>query len=370
MQVISNNPYRVLGILAGATAREIIRQANTIKKFITAGQDPPCDYCFTAFGKLNRSIESVDIAVAKLNLDSDRMTAALFWFFKGSLISDEPAFEALKAGDINTALQIWDKLIFVETKEKDKKEWNPVSGRNYSAFHNYFVGSLLNANNDSKNLSNAVAAQLKFLESDYCSMFVAKITDYTFKATSKELQHLFLNEMVREAEQKTINITLGQLISVLDNNSPVKQNLVKNISQKLTEKITAEIEIAQKSAEDKEQAAKRGDALFKQTKDDLEQLKIILGEQDFTYYNTADKLANEILQCGIDHFEYFKNTGINHCRHSMVLLDLANDLAVGNRTKQSCQNHRLTIQQWIKKKGKKKNLFQRYYRKFLKKTHY
>jgi len=369
MQVISNNPYRVLGVLAGATAREIIRQANTIKKFLAAGQDLPDDYSFWTFDNLSRSLKSVDAAVSKLNLDADKMTAAFFWFYKGSIITDEPAFEALKAGDMDTAIRIWDELIFAETKGKDKREWNPVSGRNYSAFHNYFVASFLNANNNSKKISDAIAAQMKFLESDYCLSFATKITDYTFKTTKKELQQLFLNEIIREIEQKEINITFGELVSTLDNNSPVKQDIAKNISQKLTTKIIAEIEIAQKSAEDKENAATRGEALFKQTKDDLAQLKTLLGEQDFTYFNTADKLADEILQCGIDHFEYNKNTDVNHCKHSMKLLNFANGLAVGNSTKQSCQERITVVQQWIKDNEKKKKIFQQYYRNFLKKTH-
>ena len=365
MQVISDNPYRVLGVLAGATTREIIRQANTIKKFLAAGQDLPCDYSFLTFDKLNRSIKSVDAAVDKLNLDADKITAALFWFYKGNIITDEPAFDALKAGDIDTAIRIWDKLIFTKTEEKGNKEWNPVSGRNFSAFHNYFVASFLNVNNNHVKISEAIAAQLKFLESDYCSSFVAKITDYTFKSITKELQYLFLNEIIREIEQKTINIPLGQLVSMLNNNSSVKQDVIKNISQKLTTRISTEIEIIQKSAEDKKNAAKRGEALFKQTKDDLKQLKTILGEQDFTYFNTADKVADEILQCGIDHFEYCKNTGIDHYKYSIKLLDLADGLAVGNRMKQSCRENIKVIQQWIKNEEKKENIFQRYYRKFL-----
>jgi len=349
MQLITNNPYRVLGVLAGASAREIIRQANTIKKFLTAGQDLPCDYSFFALDKLNRSNESVDTAVAKLNLDADKMTAALFWFYKGNDIIDEPAFDALKAGDIDTALQIWEKLLS-----------NPVIEKNYSAFHNYFVGSFMNSP-DTKKILNAITAQLKFLESNFCTLFVAQVTDRTFKTTTKDLQLLFLNEILREIEQKTINITLIQLLPILNNDS-VKQDFTKNVSRKFTAKITAEIEMAQKSAENKANAAKRGEALFNQTKEDLDQLKTILGVQDFTYFNTADKLANEILQCGTDYFEHFKNTSTNPCERSMKLLDLANGLAVGNGTKQSCRENRIAIEQWMKKR--KKNIFQQYNIKF------
>ena len=360
MQLISNNPYRVLGVLAGAPAREIIRQANTIKKFLAAGQDPPCDYSFFAFDRLKRSNKSVDAAAAKLNLDVDKITAALFWFYKGNDITDERAFDALKAGDIDTALQIWDKLIFSESKEKENKQWNPVSENNYVAFHNYFVGSFLN-NPNTKKTANAIIAQLKFLRSKFCSSFVTQVTDCTFKTTAKELQLIFLNEILKEIEQKTLNITLVQLVSILSNNDPAKPDFIKSVSQKFTAKIIAQIEIAHKSADDKANAAKRGELLFKQTKDNLEQLKIGLGVQDFTYFNTADKLANEILQCGMDYFEHFKNTDINPCERSMKLLDLADSLAVGNIAKQNCQDNIMIVEQWMKEK--KKNIFQRYLQK-------
>ena len=362
MQLITNNPYRTLGVLAGATIREIIRQANTIKKFLTAGQDPPCDYSFFVLDKLNRNMESVDTAVAKLNLDTDKMTAALFWFYKGNDSTDEPAFDALKAGNVNGALQIWEKLVFAEAKGDDIKRWNRITEKNYTAFHNYFVVFFLNNNPDTKKTSNAIEAQLKFLESNFCTSFVVQVTDRTFKTTAKDLQLLFLGEIVREIEQKTINITLVQLVSILDNYNSVRQDFIKNFFPKFTVKISAEIENARKNAEDKANAAKRGEALFKQTKEDLEQLKIIFGEQDYTYFNTADKLANEILQCGMDHFEYFKDTDVNPCERSIKLLDLANSLAVGNVAKQRCRENTSIVQQWMKKKNK--NIFQQYHIKF------
>ncbi|GHS93638.1 hypothetical protein AGMMS50239_25770 [Bacteroidia bacterium] len=357
MHLISNNPYRVLGVLADATVREIIRQANTIKKFLTAGQAPPLDYSFLALGNLNRSIESVDVAVAKLNLDADKMTAALFWFYKGNDITDEPAFDALKTGDIDSALQIWDKQLFTETKENGSRYWNPISEKNYFAFHNYFVASLLS--NNSAKISNAISAQLKFLESHFCASFVAKITDRTFKTTTKELQLTFLNEILKEIEQKTINLTLVKLVSILNNNYLVKQDFIKNISRKFTGKITGEIEIACKSRVNKANAAKAGDILYNQTKDDLEQLKIILGVQDYACFNIADKLANEILQCGIDYFEHFKDTDTDPCEHSMKLFILADSMAVGNVAKQSCQKNIMNLHQW---NNKKKNILNRLFK--------
>ena len=43
MNSIKNNPYRILGLLAGASAREVSRQANRLQKIIAAEQEPPTD---------------------------------------------------------------------------------------------------------------------------------------------------------------------------------------------------------------------------------------------------------------------------------------------------------------------------------------
>ena len=45
-----------------------------------------------------------------------------------------------------------------------------------------------------------------------------------------------------------------------------------------------------------------GETLYKNTKSQLESLSKILGKEDLKYQMLANKLANEILQCGIDYF--------------------------------------------------------------------
>ena len=134
MHIIKKNPYRTVGLLVGATAKEQERQIRRLKQFIIADQDPQDDFSFPKLGLLPRTIENVNDAVSKLNLESDKMNAALFWFYKGNDITDEPAFDAIKEGDIKTAISIWAKL----TNDKE------VDSRNLSAFSN-LSNLLLNA---------------------------------------------------------------------------------------------------------------------------------------------------------------------------------------------------------------------------------
>ena len=126
MNLIQNNPYRTVGLLVGATAKEQTKQISRLKKYIEAEQEPQDDFSFPTLGNLNRTLESVEEAASKLNLDSDKINAALFWFWNGNPITDEAAFDALKSGDIETAYEIWDKLI-TRTDEDGQRFWKSVT---------------------------------------------------------------------------------------------------------------------------------------------------------------------------------------------------------------------------------------------------
>ena len=54
MHIIQNNPYRTVGLLVGATAKEQERQIRRLKQFIEAEQDPQDDFSFPTLGHLQR----------------------------------------------------------------------------------------------------------------------------------------------------------------------------------------------------------------------------------------------------------------------------------------------------------------------------
>ena len=203
MQIIQNNPYRTVGLLVGATAKEQERQVKRLKQFIEAEQDPQDDFSFPTLGHLHRTIDKVNEAASKLNLDSDKMNAALFWFYKGNQITDEPAFEAIKEDDLDQVLNIWSKLTIN----------GEVSQRNASAYSNlgtlYLSGILEGTNTNEALLEQGILLKLKFIESDYIKDFKALATDKTYKTTKKELQLLFLNQLQAEMDKSEVITSNG-----------------------------------------------------------------------------------------------------------------------------------------------------------------
>lgn len=335
MEIIQYNPYRTVGLLVGATAREQDRQVKRLKQFISAEQDPQEDYSFPSLGELNRTIESVAEAASKLNLDSDKMHAALFWFYNGNAITDEAAFDALKEGDSEKAIEIWRKLAL----DPDGDAYNEVVKRNASAFQNLSTLYLHEYGIDEDTLQ----MKLLFLESDYFNELKSKATDETYKISPKEIQLLFLNSL---SHQDGFDPT--EFIEAISNVEFIaKEEFLKSFTQKPVEQIEKKIEESKsKRKANKENAIEAGNNLLLDTKESVNQLKSMLGKANAKYSSIADKLANEILQCSIDYFNESQESGldINYFEPAMKLAKSAEALAVGKLAKDRIKDNIETLE--------------------------
>jgi hypothetical protein len=342
MKSILYNPYRTVGLLVGATAREQTQQINRLKKYIDADQDPQDDFSFTKLGNFSRTLDSVEEAVSKLNLDTDKINAALFWFWNGNPITDESAFDALKDGDVEIAFKIWDKVVS-EIKEDGGSAWKTVTSKNYTAFHNFFIASFFK---ESPNFSDAIVAQMKFLESDFALDFVSKVADSTYKTNKRGLQLLFLNQLHSDIQVSELSL-LPKFIDILNKLEFVaKQDFMNGFVQKPIEEIEKKIEKAKnKRKANKANAVKTGQELIKSTSSDLAQLKSIVGVNDLKYTSIADKVANEILQCSIDFFNDSNEDDSNtdYAEIAIKLAQQAENIAVGNLTKDRVKDNINTI---------------------------
>jgi hypothetical protein len=313
-----------------------------LQRFLEADQEPEDDFSFPTLGYIHRTLESVNEASSKLNLDSDKMSSALFWFYKGNPITDEPAFDAIKEADLDQVISIWTKL----TSNGE------VSQRNASAFSNlgtlYLSGILEGTNTNEALLEQGISLKLKFLESDFIKDFKALATDETFKTTKKELQLLFLNQVQSEVE-KNGTVTSNKFLDILTKQEfSAKEDFLKGFVQKPIEQIEKKVEEAKtKRKVNKANAANIGKALFEQTSENLKQLKSILGTSNLKFSSISDKVSDEILQCGIDYFSHYKDSSTDPGSASMDLFRKAKTLAVGNIAKQRCSENTENLQEWI-----------------------
>lgn len=332
MNLVKNNPYRTVGLLVGATAREQDRQVKRLKKYLEAEQEPQDDFSFQTLGHLHRTIQDVNDAVSKLNLDRDKMNAALFWFYDGktALKTDDEAFKAIKDADLEQALNIWTKL----TSNGE------VSQRNASAHSNlgtlYLSGILEGTNTNDALIEQGISLKLKLLESNFAEDLKAIATDETYKTTKKELQLLFLKLVQSEIEKNNV-VSSNKFLDILNKQQfTAKEEFLKGFVQKPLEQIEKKIEESKtKRKANKSNAVNIGEALHKQTEENLKQLKSILGASNVKYASISDKIANEILQCSIDYFNYYQEneSDINYFEPAWKLAKSTEAIAIGKLTK-------------------------------------
>lgn len=336
MHIIQNNPYRIVGLLVGATAREQDRQIKRLKQFIDVGQDPQDDFSFTIFGELNRNIEAVNDAESLLNLDSDKMLAALFWFYNGNPITDEVAFDAIKDGDLDAASEIWRKLIY----DSEQESYMGVTKRNASAFHNLSTLYLQKYDID----EDALNLKLHLLESDFYNDLKNKATGETFRISKKEIQILFLNGLTNQD-----SFDRNEFIEAIKNiEFSAKDDFLKDFIQKPIEEIEKQIEESKtKRKANKANSINVGKALINQASENLKQLEKIVGVSNLKYSSIADKVANEILQCSIEYFNYFQenDSETNYYDPAWKLAKSSEKIAIGKLTKDRISDNLNTFEE-------------------------
>ncbi|MCB9304852.1 MAG: hypothetical protein H6566_29840 [Lewinellaceae bacterium] len=105
-----------------------------------------------------------------------------------------------------------------------------------------------------------------------------------------------------------------------------------------------------KRKNDETKAIQAGEALYVQTNNSLAQLKRALGSDHVKFASISDRVADEILQCGIDFFLHYRDTDTDPGEESMKLFRKAFLLAVGNITRQRCSENMDNLQEWINNK--------------------
>ena len=109
MNVLNNNPYRLLGVYANSPTKERLANHNRMKAFLKVGKPVSFPLDLPQYLQpINRIDALVADAEAKLALPKDQMFYAQFWFVKTTPL-DDVAFNHLIAGELSKAEEIWQK---------------------------------------------------------------------------------------------------------------------------------------------------------------------------------------------------------------------------------------------------------------------
>ncbi len=308
MDILQNNPYRLLGVYANSPTKERLANLNRMKAFLKVGRQVsfPLDLS-EDFLPVNRTESVVADADAKLTLPKDQILYAQFWFVKTTPL-DDVAFNHLVAGEIDKAEEIWQKR------------------ESASSLQNRIVCALMREDY----ACAIICAEILYGNSQYVGQLVTAVVGTGGNFDASSLAFSFLDVLCEE-------IGAGKLLPFTTNatwEDYIKEKTVKPIIAHIQDAI----DVAKKS-KGKGAAARyeAGKVLMEETKQPTSQLRILLSSSEIQYQTIVDKLGLEILQCGIDYFNDSEEP--DAAKNAMVLQRYAKSIVVGQMAKDRCKEN-------------------------------
>lgn len=308
MNILQNNPYRLLGIYANASARDQLASINKLKAFLKVGKQTVLPLELPKFfPTTEKTVENIEGAASQLALPQSKLHYAQFWFLKIDQF-DEIAFKHLLDDDIAKAMEIWGKHDSV------------------SSLQNRIVCHLIQ-----NNLPDVIRyAEKLYGNAGYISQFVSSVVGEGIGVATDNLGLDFIDALSEYVE-------LGELLSTISLptwQQHVKQKLIAPLVSSIQDAIAKSKQSRGKGAEVRLAA---GNTLMQQANLLLTKLQGLLPKTDMQYQSIVDRLANEVLQCGID---YFNNSEDDDApQKAMVLQKYALSIAVGPMAKDRCKEN-------------------------------
>ncbi|MCX6164483.1 MAG: hypothetical protein NTU73_06415 [Ignavibacteriae bacterium] len=311
MNLINNNPFRLLDIPVTASEREITKQINKLETLAAMGKSNSFDSDYSFLKPVDRSIQSINDAKKQIENSESKFHYSLFWFWINSN-KDRLAFDFLKAGNINKAIEVWDAACKEEYLDSSYK----AAYINISYFKNlstlYLSLSINNKSFHKDYFIKGIKLAETFFSSNDIEHYSKQIAGDNYIYKVEKALHFYLNDLINSINSfidSEDGISTTQLYNLFSS-FPIESKQFLNSKFILKQKKYINEEIEKSIAERKKSplnSIEVGKKLIENTKSDLTYLKDILGADDFQYQIIADKLALEIIQNGIDSFNAHKN---------------------------------------------------------------
>jgi hypothetical protein len=333
MKEITNNPYRIIGILSNATAKEIQARKSKITAYAKVAKQITSEFDFPFLEKVDKDQSSIEKSFSAVQQSKEMLNHSLFWFIKTNSF-DDTAINYLINGDKDKAAQIWEKV----TSDKE------VTSKNFSCFNN--LGTLKLLGTTLAEIQQGIDVKAKLIESMYFKTFVELVAGDAFLYDSQSQLIYIVDKVFLQLDGK---YAVSSILKLFKNCNDATK---KYISEKFTEAPFQNIETAiertkKKRNQSKIDAFNFGNQLHNDCKSDLELLKSLIDVGDLKYQLIADNLAKEIMQCGIDYFNESQDqeSEEDYLEKAMQLNQIAISIAAGKLTKDRAKDHITTLEE-------------------------
>lgn len=322
MDILCNNPYRILGVFANSPIRERVVNVTKFKAYLKVGKsigDCPLDLPNLLL-PIERTEELIINAESQITLPKNQLEYALFWFIKGSNI-DDVAINYLQTSNVKNAIEIWSKK-------------NDI----YS-LQNRIICSIIDQD------IKGVIKNAEILYGNYIKEFTTAILGKDYNINEDEVLDLFLNK----------------LITIYNVAELEKHVTINNWKQKLNDKIVFSfIDVIEDALDSIKNAKNKGNTIYYEAgenlmniaKEFLPKLQNILSSIDTRYKILSNMVSTELLQCAIEYFNKTRNK--NTIERVYFLLKTANHFANNQSLKNKCQDNLKIISVYREKEKKEK----------------
>lgn len=308
LKIIDNNPFRTLGVCINSPSKMIIASKSKMIAFARVGKSVQCETDFpNLLSTPDRTVDSLNEAESKLNLLSDRVKYAQFWFIKTDTV-DNVTFNYLSSNDYDKACQLWKKV------------------KNAPSLQNLIVISLIR---------NKMTDAFSFAEELYANhpTEFCKFLDDNNTLSGIELFKRFCETIINENF-----ISQYEWSKIIDSlkNSSFKQ-CIQNIRIAPYVKLINDNIAISASKMQNGQPLDAGYFLLDKTKEAAKQLSLMLDLDDAIYQITMDKLSAKISDYAVG---YYNNSfEYNKAKKSIALFEKALAFAVSGRQRQYCESN-------------------------------
>ena len=307
LKIITDNPYRILGVYANSPKKDIVANKGKATAFLKVGKSVEYPLDLTGImPPVERTLDTMSKADSDITIAREQIKYAQFWFVKMTPL-DDIAFNHLVSGDMDKAKEIWSKE------------------ENLSSLQNKMVCYLI------EGYYEYALTEAEKLYERFGDEYVKEIdSNSTLQMNRTELFHQLIDLLGEEVGM----LSLLECELEEETRAYIGEQAVTPLIEKITIEINKSKSVDRDNPQRRLSAAKR---LISNTEKELQQLKDNLDTDDPRYQMIADKLGLEILQCGID---YYNNTEDDDApQTAMKIQQYAQNVVVGSIARQRCEEN-------------------------------
>jgi len=345
MDIVKQNPYRVLGVLGNASERELQKQITVIKRFAEVGKSKSFDSDFDFVGQLARTTKDVQLAASKIEQAHKKVYYALFWFINVNQF-DEIAFSNLKNGNQGKAIDLWNKTLKDDVTEK-----------NYSSYQNlstlYITTAIIDGQLDLDKISMAVELKGLLIYSNILMTFFEVVAGKNLPVDKNSIGEIFVDEIVGILNpylDRASGIKASDVIALF---STYPHETKKYVSNKYTEipllNVEREIDKAKEKRQENPSAANEyGKDLFWATKADVNTLRAVLSKAKMQMQMVINNISAELLQCSIDYFnEWYDSNEVDPGNEALEIISRVITMGPTGQVKDRLDENLPIIKEWV-----------------------